>query len=149
MAWCRVPWRTCRIPHTIIDVQVFVGTIDRLGELERLVAIGHPLGKGPQLAEAQHHPGTSNERAVARAVAKKVVAKTEGLGARLPLEGRQGLLQVLHGLTVITQAVIDPPHGEIALKLEPDIPEGGRYGVGALAVGQRRFVVLHLSECVG
>ena len=35
------------------------------------------------------------------------------------------------------------------LQLERDIPEGGRHGVGALAVGQRRFVVLHEPEGIG
>jgi hypothetical protein len=77
------------------------------------------------------------------------VAKTEGLGTRLSLENRQGLLQVLHGLTVGTQVIGEIPHLECGPKLELDIPEGGRYGVGALAVGQCRFVVLHIPECIG
>jgi len=34
-------------------------------------------------------------------------------------------------------------------KREVDLPEGGDNSVGALAVGQRRFVVLHLPEGIG
>jgi hypothetical protein len=70
-------------PHTPIDVQAIVGTIEHLGTLECLVAIDHPVGKGPQLAEARHHPGTSSDR---------VGAKTEDLVAPLPLVDRQVLL---------------------------------------------------------
>ncbi len=77
------------------------------------------------------------------------VAKTEGLGARLPFEGRQGLLQVLHGLAVGTQIMGEIPHLQFDPKLELAIPDGGRHGVGALTVRQRRFVVLHIPECIG
>ena len=49
-------------PHTQEHGQALVGPIDRLGELERLVAIGHPVGKGPQLAEALHQVRTRLDR---------------------------------------------------------------------------------------
>src|SRR6185503_15210810 len=51
--------------------------------------------------------------------------------------------EVLQGLRVVPQGIGDPPHGETALPLEPDIPAGGCQGVGALAVGQCQVVVLH------
>ena len=97
-------------------------TIDRLGNLERLVARGHPVGKRPQLAD-----GTQIIQA--RVWTEREGNTAEGLVAPLPFEGRQGLLQVLHGLTVVAQ--VDSranPMARLTLTLEADIPEGGRYG---------------------
>jgi hypothetical protein len=45
--------------------------------------------------------------------------------------------------------MVDKSHGEMALKLEPDIPQGDPNGVDTLAVGQSGFVVLHIPERIG
>src|SRR5207249_10713056 len=99
-------------------------------------------GKSSQLTEAQNHVNTRRDRTEDNNA-------TEGLGALLPWEGRQDLLQVLHGLTVVAQVGIDLTHIVIDPHLEVNISEGCCNGVGPLAVGQRRFVVLHPRKCRG
>jgi hypothetical protein len=131
-----------QISHTAIDGQAVVRTSARLGDRERLVTIGYPVGKSPQLPEALNHVDTRLDRAEENNA-------TERLGALLPVEGRQDLLQVRYGLTVVAQAGIDLTHIAIDPYLEVDVSEGCCNGVDSLAVGQRRFVVLHLRECRG
>ena len=82
-------------PHTTINDETIGGTTVRLGGLERLGAIRHPVGKFPQLAEAPGHPETGMERE-RNHTARRLVA-------RLPSDGRQDLLQVFHGLAVVAK----------------------------------------------